>query len=483
MEKLSLKKKLLVIRLYTEGYSYSEIAARAGVGKGSIGTIITDLKAGRFPQFGDLSEHLELIRELAVDLRQSGLTPVQASVGVMVLSRLHKLGVEPSEIEGLSALYRTLTTEGTDMQSFIRVALSLEEIRKRTGLSVEELEIKVKDLEESASRLEPLAKEAADYEVGLTELTKQRESLAEEVSGLEERHEILEDNVRDKEQRETEISNRVSNLEDRAQSADERLTTTRKDLKELSGIGMSPDNLSAFAQRVKVVAQRHTMKPEVIYSKLMDELEQLDEGLGLDTINKAKNQELRRIDSAIRKGEDESMAISNTNEKLRQERSELKAVLSEERRHITNNIVAINRIAENTIAELEAAILEERRHITKGFEAIITAAENTIAELNQNLSSGIDESVAEVNKLRDRTLQLGKELGQYNEMIESNKWLKGLLALVKDDEVEPEKVRVIGITVLRSILSWMKHYYENSNSPWWLVSISNLIGELERWKP
>jgi hypothetical protein len=246
---------------------------------------------------------------------------------------------------------------------------------------------------------------------------------------------------------------------------------------------MSLDNLTAFTQRLKVVAQRHGIKPEVLSSKLMDELEQLDEGLGLDTVNKAKKQERRRIDSAIRKGKEESTAISNTNEKLRQERSDLKAVLSEERRHITNNIVAINRIAENTIAELEAAILEERRHITKDIQVINTIARNTIAEFKRDIGSVVGVSIVEVNKLSDQALQLGKELGQYNEMIESNKWLKGLLALVKDDEVEPEKVRVIGITVLRSILSWMKHYYENSNSPWWLVSISNLIGELERWKP
>jgi len=485
MEKLSLKKKLLVIRLYTEGLSYSEIAARAGVGKGSIGTIITDLKAGRFPEFGDLSEHLELIRELAVDLRQSGLTPVQASVGVMVLSRLHKLGVEPSEIEGLSALYRTLTTEGTDMQSFMRVALSLEEVRKRTGLSVEEVEIKVKDLEESASRLEPLAKEVANREAQLTELDAKSQNLTEKVSGLEEHHKILIDNVREKGQREVELSNHVKDLEDRAQSADERLTTTRKDLKTLSGIGMSPDNLAAFTQRLKVVAQRHGMKPEVICSKLMDELEQLDEGLGLDTINKAKNHELCRIDSAIRKGEEESTAISNTNEKLRQERSELKAVLLEEQRHITNNIVAINRIAENTIAELEAAISEERRHITKDFEAIITAAENTITELNQNLRSGVGESVSEVNKLRDQALELGKELGQFQEAIESSKWLKGLQSLLRDDEeVELSQVRVLGMTVLRSIQSRLDQAYKDSGSQSLLRSSTcNLIGEFERWKP
>jgi len=133
---------------------------------------------------------------------------------------------------------------------------------------------------------------------------------------------------------------------------------------------------------------------------------------------------------------------------------------------------------------LRAALLEERRHATKDIKAINTVAESTITKLKQDLSSGISESVTEVNKLRDQALRLGEELGQFNEMIESNKWLKGLQSLVKGDkEVEPCQVRVIGITVLQAMLSWLDHHTQDSGIPWLLrPSISNLIGELERWK-
>ena len=68
-------------------------------------------------------------------------------------------------------------------------------------------------------------------------------------------------------------------------------------------------------------------------------------------------------------------------------------------------------------------------------------------------------------------------------MIESNKWLKGLLALVKGDEVEPEQVRGIGITVLHAMITWLVRHSQDSGIPWLLrSSISTLIGELERWK-
>ncbi len=156
------------------------------------------------------------------------------------------------------------------------------------------------------------------------------------------------------------------------------------------------------------------------------------------------------------KTKEESAALSSTNEKLRQERSNLRATLLEERRHVVTDIKAIN-----------------------------TTAISTIAKLKEDLGIGVRKSVIEVNKLRNQALRLGKELGQFNEMIESNKWLKSLYALIKGDkEIEPDQVRVIGITVMKASLSWLEHHYQDSTDPYLLrLTISNLISEFERWKP
>jgi hypothetical protein len=82
MEKLTTKKKLTVVRLYLEGLSYDEIAAKSRVSKGTVFNVIAELKAGRFPEYGDVGEQLDLLRELVVDLRQSRIAPVQAVVGI-----------------------------------------------------------------------------------------------------------------------------------------------------------------------------------------------------------------------------------------------------------------------------------------------------------------------------------------------------------------------------------------------------------------
>jgi len=456
MQEISLKKKMYIIKLYLEGFSYDEIAARGNISKGTVANVISELKAGKFPEYGDLSEQLESLRELAVDLKKSKITSLQAGLGASMFSRLQGLGIEPSEIENISDLCRSLNKEGMEVRPFLNAARALEEVRERTGLGVEDLEMKVKSLEKTANRLEPLEKKVTDCETHLTDLDKKRQSIIGKVADLEERNKILEENVKDKKQREAELSSRVIGLEDRALSADERLATARKDLKALSNIGISVDNLTGFAERFKGIAQRHSIRPGELSNRLLGELEQLDKGLGLETVLHNKENELRELEDIILRKKEKASEITSTNEKLRQEQSSLRASLQEERRHIITDIKAIN-----------------------------VAAKGAVVKLKEDLSTGIYESSAEVNKLRDQALEMGKELGRFDEIIESNQWLVNLRDLVKGDKsIDPNEVRQIGISVLRGIHSCLENdnNYDSSSSLLKL-SIDNLLSELERWKP
>ena len=75
MEKLTVKKKLAVVRLYLSGLSYDEIAARSSVSKGTVANVVTELKAGMVAEAADIGEHIELLRELSLDLKRSKLSP------------------------------------------------------------------------------------------------------------------------------------------------------------------------------------------------------------------------------------------------------------------------------------------------------------------------------------------------------------------------------------------------------------------------
>lgn len=140
MQKLSLRKQLTIVRLYLGGFSYDEIAAKTGVSKGTIANVVADFKAGRILDVQVPADQLDLLRELAVDLRRLKLTPDQALVGVATLSHLQELGIEPGDIQHWAAMCREMSATETEAQAFMQAALALDEVRVRTGLSTKRSE-------------------------------------------------------------------------------------------------------------------------------------------------------------------------------------------------------------------------------------------------------------------------------------------------------------------------------------------------------
>ncbi len=111
MEKLSAKKKVSVVRLYLSGLSYDEIAAKSGVSKGTVANVVAELKAGAFPEAADLPEQVELLRELSLDLKHSGLSPGQCALGLAVLGRIKECGLDSADIDRLPLILKVAGTE------------------------------------------------------------------------------------------------------------------------------------------------------------------------------------------------------------------------------------------------------------------------------------------------------------------------------------------------------------------------------------
>jgi len=455
MEKLSLRKQLGIVRLYLGGLSYDEIAVQAGVSKGTVANVVGDLKAGRVLDVQGPAEQLELLRELAVDLRRCRLTPGQAAAGLAVLSRLQAVGVEPGDIESWVAMCRELAAQETEPEVFVRAALALEELKKSTGLSAEALEQKVSRLQKEVVRLESIAGKLKGCQQELEELTKRRQKLADEVGHLEKRYQPLSGSVAQKEQREKELSDRVQELEQRAQDADERLAAARKELEALADLGLSFDDLCGFVQRMSGVAQRHAVKPRELRDRLLHELEELEAGLGLESRLNMRREELKNVEQDTVKAQEERKALEPLLKHLREQQ-----------------------------AALRLSIAEEHTHVRKETQAIARIAKDATAELRQNLETGMAEALLEVRKLRDQALELGQELGQYQVTIEGNEWLRSLLALVKGHgDVGGSQVRAIGLSVLSGVKDWLEKNQKNVQLPYLLrTSLDRAIEEMTQWK-
>ena len=249
---------------------------------------------------------------------------------------------------------------------------------------------------------------------------------------------------------------RTAHLEERLQSDDERLAVARKDLKTLSGIGMSFDELSGFTERLKGVAHRHGVAPKALCGRLLSELEQLDRGLGLESLVQTRQRELNKVGKAITKAEEKSAVLAEQNQQSRQELSSLKAQIANERETVSGELRTINAIAQSTIAELK-----------------------------QDLSKGIQESLDEVARLTKEALEVGKEFGQLEAMIRSNAWLEDILSLLRgEDNVTASQVRVVGLILLKSVVAWLERNYPSDMSLYSLRTMTaNVVSELERWKP
>jgi predicted nucleic acid-binding Zn-ribbon protein len=454
MERLSARKRSAIVGDYLSALSYSEIAARHHVSTGTVANVVADLKAGRFPEAGDIGEQIEQLKELSLDLKRANLTPGKCALGLMVLARINECGLEPADIDRWPLILKSVGNED-EAQEFIRMAYSIQEVQKRTGLSIDALHDEVHELEKKAAELEPISDKVADCKKQVAELTKQQRELSSEVANLEEKCKLLKPQVKDLEKREKDFSHRVAEMEPRAQKAETTLSTLSQEIQRLQDIGFSFEELAEFYQRVQVVARQHTIKPGELRARLLHELETLDKGLGLETLIKTKQIELNKVEQAVAE--------------TKKELGSTKAVVGSLKQEKTN---------------LEASIKETRERASREIAKIIPVARDTVDQLTKELRSGVDKAIAEVGQLRDQALEAGKEVGRYEAILEANAWLKELLALVGGKQgIEAKQVRVIALLVARGVCGWLKVQDKYSAV---FISLSfatnNLIKELEQWK-
>jgi predicted nucleic acid-binding Zn-ribbon protein len=454
MEKLSGKKRLSITRHYLSGLSYDEIAAKNGVSKGTVANVVADLKAGRFPEATDIGEHIDLLRELSLDLKRLNLTPGQCATGLTILSRINECGLDPSDIDRWPAILKSVGGEG-DAQEFVEVVYAIQDVQKRTGLSLEELRDKALELEKKAAELEPMSREYEDCRKRVAELTGQRDDLASEVAGLEHKYGLLNPRVKALEKRERDLSRRIDGMETKMEEAEATLATLRKEKQGLREIGLSLEALAEFNERVQSIAQRHHISPAGLRNRLLQELENLGQAIGLEALVQRRQGELEEAGRSIDAAKEESESLKRVIGDLKQDKKGL----------------------EDGIKEICEKVGSEMLGIT-------AAARDMMNRLAKELRRGYDEALAEVQRLNDEAMQVGKEVGRYQEMLQVNQWLSDLVALARGEEtIEGKRVRAIALLVLRGTAVWLKRNKTNN------LAVSNLsytteslIREMEQWK-
>jgi uncharacterized coiled-coil DUF342 family protein len=456
MIKLSIQKKLIVIKLYLEGLPYSEISKKTGVSIGAISNIIDELKAGILPGVEDLADQIDALRELSIQLHKANITAVQAAIGFIVLKRLADLGIEPKDIDKVAYLCHDLTAGEDNPKEFMKAALAVEEVKKQTGLTPEALEKKVKELQAAASELEPLASKAKETKKQVDELEAKKHELSDTVSTLSKQRDSLKKEIALKVQHIDALAAQAAELEEKAYATNVELAGARGDLKILAKIGLSADALAVLVHEIKGIASHHGIGSAALSKRLSEELEKLNKVMGLESVIKAREDALSKVNKAISDARKEKAIIKAANDKLLEEQSGLESVVEELKKHVTGDL-----------------------------EAIDAGAKETLANLKETMKTGMGESLNQVDALKDKALKLGMEMGKIENLIGANEWLVVLDALVKGkDSASPSQLRAIALTVTRAISSWLEiKFKDDPNASLVRTLMINAARELDNWVP
>lgn len=455
MSELPINKKMKVIKLYLQDYSYDDIFKKAGVSKGTVYNVTSDLKEGLFPEISTIPEEIEQLRELATDIKRNNISPTKASIGLSVLERLTAMGIEPKNIEKCHTLLQALSTSESDLPAMAMSILSIEEVKQNTGMTLEELKDKVVSLRQEAEELAPISEEVESRKKEIAQLERDRNALMVKVKELSGHETALSNSVESLEVKEVQLRSHVTELEERARTADKQLLDARRDLKSLDKIGMNIEELNRFTVNLKEISAHHDIKPGDFCRCLLKELRMLDKGLNLDYKVKEKEVQLGSVRDEITKGQTEKDNLHAYLKQLTVEKANLETRLAHYHRQLANDIT--------TLSE---------------------ASKKTIKEINDNLKLSIQVSLLEVNKLSEEAVRAGKEVGKLEASIESLGWIKPLISMVRGENgLDDYQVRIIGLTVLRSMSLWLN---ENHGQDFNLYSLksyfSNAISELEKWK-
>lgn len=180
MRKIPIKKRMEVLKLYFSGYSYDDIVRRTGVSKGSVVNIIKELRDGRYPEFEDVLDIVEELRDIAFKVRKYGLKPSDAFIGFEVFKQvITNLCIEPSEIRCWIRLCKGLKTEEYDSRKIVNYAVKLMKLEGEVGKPYEDALVELEGkLKETMSRL-------GEAELRLKELEERRSNMERELKELE----------------------------------------------------------------------------------------------------------------------------------------------------------------------------------------------------------------------------------------------------------------------------------------------------------
>ena len=473
MPSITPRKKMNVVRLYLQGYSYQEIAKRIGVAKGSTVTILTDLKNGKFYPLENISDEIDTLREIAVQIRRTDLSLSQAALGLTIFQGIEALGVQPAEVKNFVEQIRRLTPEGSETPDFLAAVTAVMEVEQRTGMNptqleerVGELEARYHELEQRCKELDPLSKEVAalteerDSLVSQRatlrlEIEKGRKTLDAEICERSERLQGLQRQTADTEQLIGQLGKRVLDQEESLRQISYRFDQASDALDKILNLGLSENDLPELAMRLASAAYHHNIEPAQFQRWLFNCLDQASSLLGLETMIKGRRDELIKEERKLAAARKNHETLAAELKALKKQGAEEKAAQKSRRKAWELEIRAVG--------------------------SIFTEAANAEREDIKALRHSFDQSLSAQQVELQKT---ARALGTLQGEIDSYAWVRPLVNLLQgNDGVTTKEARIAATFLCLGLRRYLELNVENQNKP---ARIEYLLGQLlevlERWE-
>jgi hypothetical protein len=366
MKSLTTRQKIRAIRALLSGSSVLEASKQLGISSGSISNIFTEFREGSFAPAGDVIEQVDQLRETAILLKKSNLSPGQCLVGLVIFSEIVDCGLDPSDIRRLSTVMKLVSTE-ENAQKLIGTVRRIADVENRLGIPIQELEEKVNELEEKAVGLQSLVDQREKCEHEITEMTRRQEELVTSVNHLNDKHKLLTRHINNLEKREESLTVRVRTLQSKVDNAEKILADANAAKQELASTGLSIGDLIEFDRRVKTIAQHHNIFPSFLKTKLFNELEKLEQGLGIEKLIRVNQTKLNEQTKRITEGQEEHTRLIAAVGVLKKEKVKLESSITEIKQNIADEISKLAPAATNAI---NAVLKELNRGRTEVFNQL-----------------------------------------------------------------------------------------------------------------
>ncbi len=99
MRELSQNIREQTVKLFLQGVTYDDISWKLKIAKGSVVNIINEFREGDLPLSGDMTDYVDELRHVVVDLKKHEVTAGQMRAFLRFHNRLKDLGEDDEGIE------------------------------------------------------------------------------------------------------------------------------------------------------------------------------------------------------------------------------------------------------------------------------------------------------------------------------------------------------------------------------------------------